>query len=125
LIVKFYQFLGPVYFDNTTYRIKVPVNNQLYEQVYNFGKHVKYNKTAFPNVYVEFDYVYSSYFYIEASTGILYLRRKLYPGTFSVRVEIEYDVTLKNGTVFSDDDYVYATVVALGKNIVLLNMGRL
>ena len=74
-----------------------------------------YNKSAFRSVYIEFDYVYSSYFSIDASSGDLYVRRALYPGRFSVRVEIEYDVTLKNGTVFSDDEYVYATVYAIGK----------
>ena len=74
-----------------------------------------FNASAFRSVYVEFDYVYSSYFGIDATSGDLYLHRPLYPGTFSVRIEIEYDVTLKNGTIVSDDDYVYATVVAIGK----------
>ena len=92
--------------------------------MYDFRKHVVYNKTRFPHVYVEFVYVYSSYFRIEASTGILYVRRKLSIGSYSVRIEIEYDVTLKNGTVFSDNEYVYATVVVVGENIVLVNMGR-
>ena len=107
--------LGPVHFDNTTYRIIVPTNTKAYEGVYNFRKHVMFNRTAFRNVYVEFDYVYSSYFGIDATSGELYLRRTLYPRIYSVRIEIEYDVTLKNGTVVSDDDYVYATVVAIGK----------
>ena len=107
--------LGPVHFDNTTYRITVPTNTLVYDTVYNFRKHVMFNRTAFRSVYVEFDYVYSSYFAIDATSGDLYLRRTLYPGTFSVRIEIEYDVTLKNGTVVSDDDYVYATVVAVGE----------
>jgi len=67
-------------------------------------------------VYYEFDYVYSSYFAIDASTGVLYVRRSLVPGSFNVRVEIEYDVTLLNGTVFSDDDYAVVTVVTVGKD---------
>ena len=107
--------LGPVHFDNTSYRIVTNTSIQVYETVYNFRKHVVFNTSAFRSVYFEFDYVYSSYFAIDATSGELYLRRALYPGTFSVRIEIEYDVTLKNGTVFSDDDYVYATVVAVGK----------
>jgi len=93
--------------------------------VYDFSKHVKYNKNAFSNVYIEFEDVYSLYFNIEASTGILYVKRELYPKTFSFEIEIEYDVTLKNGTVFSDYEYAYTTVVAIGKNIVLLNIGML
>ena len=87
--------------------------------MYNFKQHVVYNESAFRNVYFEFDYVYSSYFAIDASSGDLYVQRALYPGTFSVRIEIEYDVTLKNGTVFSDDEYVYTTVVAIGEITVL------
>lgn len=107
---------GPVHFDNSTYRITVSTELKVYKEVYDFKKHVVYNKTAFKAVYFEFDYVYSSYFTMEPTSGKLYVRRELYPGTFSVRIEIEYDVTLKNGTVVSDDDYVYATVVALGEN---------
>ena len=52
---------------------------------------------------------------MEASTGVLYVRRGLFPTTYSVRIEIEYDVTLQNGTVFSDDEYVYARITAIGK----------
>ena len=54
---------------------------------------------------------------METSTGVLYVRRALYPSTFSVRIEIEYDVTLKNGTIFSDDEYVYVRITAIGENI--------
>ena len=87
--------------------------------MYSFKQHVKYNESAFRNVYFEFDYVYSSYFAIDPSSGDLYVRRVLYPTTFTVRIEIEYDVTLKNGTVFSDDEYVYARIVAIGEITVL------
>ena len=86
--------------------------------MYNFRKHVVYNESAFRSVYVEFDYVYSSYFGIDRTSGDLYLRRTLYPRIYSVRIEIEYDVTLKNGTIFSDDGYVYATVAAVGEILV-------
>ena len=48
------------------------------------------------------------------------MRRALIPGRYFVRVEIEYDVTLKNGTVFSDDEYVDAIVVAIGKIVVYM-----
>ena len=59
---------------------------------------------------------------MDASSGILYVRRALYATSFSVRIEIEYDVTLKNGTVVSDDEYIYATIVALGKKYGVSNM---
>ena len=52
---------------------------------------------------------------MEASTGVLYVRRVLYPTSFSVRIEVEYDVTLKDGTVVSDDEYVYAQITAIGE----------
>ena len=95
----------------------VPTNLQVYDPVHDFNQYVVVNRSAFKNVYYEFDYVYSSYFSMESSTGVLYLRRELSPGSFSVRIEIEYDVTLKNGTIVSDDDYVYATIIALGKGL--------
>ena len=76
--------------------------------------------SAFRSVYFEFDYLYSSYFAIDATSGDFYVRRPLFPGTFTVRIDIEYDVTLKNGTVFSDDDYVYVTVIVVGKIMVYL-----
>ena len=113
---------GPVHFDNSTYRIVVSTNLQPNEPVYDFSKHVVYNRSAFDSVYYEFDYVNSSYFTMDAFSGILYVRRALYPTSFSVRIEIEYDVTLKNGTVVSDDEYVYATIVALGKKYGVSNM---
>jgi len=111
-----FSYTGAVYFDNSTYRVEVTTALEQFDHVYDFNKHIVYNKSYFARVYYEFDYVYSSYFAIEASTGVMYARRTLVPGTFNVRVEIEYDVTLKNGTLFSDDDYVYVTVVAKGKN---------
>ena len=119
MVLVIFLLLGPVHFDNTTYRINITTELPVYAEVYDFSKHVVYNKSAYSSVYVEFDYVYSSYFTMEASTGILYVRRKLYPTTYSVRIEIEYDVTLKNGTIIRDDDYVYATIVALGENSML------
>ena len=115
LILSLYCLAGPVHFDNSTYFISVSTNLQPSEQVYDFSQHIVVNRSAFRNVYFEFDYVYSSYFTMEASTGILYVRRALYPTTFSVRIEIEYDVTLKNGTVVSDDEYVYARITAVGE----------
>ena len=108
-----------MYFDNSTYRVEVTTALEPYDHVYDFSKHIVYNETSFLRVYYEFDYVYSSYFAIEASTGVLYTRRILIPGTFTVRIEIEYDVTLLNGTIFSDDDYVYVTVAAIGKNFIV------
>jgi len=105
-----------VYFDNSTYRIEVTTAIEQFDHVYDFSKHIVYNASSFSRVYFEFDYVYSSYFAIEASTGILYTRRTLLPNRYTVRVEIEYDVTLLNGTVFSDDDYVYITIIAVGKD---------
>ena len=107
--------LGPVYFDNSTYIITVPISLQPNDEVYDFSQHIVFNRSAFRSVYFEFDYVYSSYFTMEASTGVLYVRRALYPTTFSVRIEIEYDVTLKNGTIVSDDEYVYARITAVGE----------
>ena len=115
LLLSLYYLAGPVRFDNSTYYITVPINIQPYERVHDFSQHIVVNRSAFRNVYFEFDYVYSSYFTLAASTGILYVRRALYPTTFSVRIEIEYDVTLKNGTVVSDDEYVYARITAIGK----------
>ena len=72
--------------------------------MYDFSQHIVFNRSAFRSVYFEFNNVNSSYFTMEASTGVLYVSRVLYPSTFSVRIEIEYDVTLQNGTVVSDDE---------------------
>ena len=115
LVLSLYCLAGPVRFDNSTYFITVPINIKPYERVYDFSQHIVVNKSAFRNVYFEFEYVYNSYFTMEASTGILYVRRALYPTTFSVRIEIEYDVTLKYGTVVSDNEYVYARITAIGE----------
>ena len=106
---------GPVYFDNSTYIIRIPTSLQPSDEVYDFGQHIVFNRSAFQNVYYEFDYVYSSYFTMEATTGVLYVRRPLYPTSFSVRIEIEYDVTLFNGSVVSDDEYVYASIITIGE----------
>ena len=76
-----------------------------------------YNKSAFQNVYIEFDYVNTPYYSMEASTGVLYTQRALSPGGVAVRIEIEYDVTLKNGTVISDSAYAYAIIAAIGESI--------
>ena len=120
---------GPVYFDNSTYIITVPISLQPYDKVYDFSQHIVFNRSAFRNVYIEFDYLYSSYFTMEATTGVLSVRRALYPTSFSVRIEVEYDVTLNNGTVVSDDEYVYATIIAIGEehdisaiNVMLINI---
>ena len=116
-MLSFYCPSGPVHFDNTTYALTVPTSLQPNDPVYDFGQHIVVNRSAFGSVYVEFDYMYSSYFTMEASTGVLYVRRALYPSTFSVRIEVEYDVTLKNGTVVSDYEFVYARITAVGENI--------
>ena len=99
--------------------------------MYDFSQHIVFNRSAFQNVYYEFDYLYSSYFIMEATTGVLSVRRALYPTSFSVRIEVEYDVTLNNGTVVSDDEYVYATIIAIGEehdistiNVMLINILR-
>ena len=115
LVLSFYCLAGPVRFDNSTYIITIPINIQPYERVHDFSQHIVVNRSAFRSVYFEFDYVYNYYFTMEASTGILYVRRALYPTTFSVRIEIEYDITLKNGTVVSDDEYVYARITTIGE----------
>ena len=83
-------------------------------------KHIVYNESAFRSVNIKFDRIYHNYFSIKVSSGDLYVRRALIPGRYFVRVEIEYDVTLKNGTVFSDDEYVDAIVVAIGKIVVYM-----
>ena len=116
-MLSFYCPSGPVQFDNSTYALTVPTSLQPNDQVYDFSQHIVFTRSAFRSVYFEFNYVYSSYFIMEASTGVLYVRRALYPSTFSVRIEIEYDVTLINGTVVSDNEYVYARITAVGENI--------
>ena len=103
--------------DFSTYPITVSVNLQPTEKVYDFSQHIVYNKSAFQNVYIEFDYVNTPYYSMEASTGVLYTQRALSPGSVAVRIEIEYDVTLKNGTVISDSAYAYAIIVAIGESI--------
>jgi len=54
---------------------------------------------------------------MEESTGILYVQRPLYLTTFSIQIAIEYDVTLKNGTIVSDNESVNATIITIGENI--------
>ncbi|XP_065905663.1 uncharacterized protein [Dysidea avara] len=109
------QGIGPVYFDNSAYRVEVTSALEQCDHIYDFNKHILYNTTSFSRVYYKFDDITSSYFAIGASTGVLYARRTLVPGTFTIRIEIEYDVTFRNGSVFSStDEYVYATVVVIG-----------
>ena len=120
LILKCFSFLlGPVKFDNTTYRITVPLSVQVYDVVYNFMKHIMFNESAFKSVNIKFG-VTSSYFSINASSGDLYMRRALRPATFSFKVNIQYDVTLKNGAVFSSYEDKSARVVVVGKIMVYI-----
>ena len=109
--------LGPVYFDNSAYNITVTTNLQPTEVVHDFSHHILFNRSAFRNVYFQFNYVNNYYFSMEESTGILYVQRPLYLTTFSIQIAIEYDVTLKNGTIVSDNESVNATIITIGENI--------
>ena len=117
LLLTIIVLSGLVHFDNSIYRINISTNLQPNEEVYDFSQHIVFNDSAFQNVYVEFDFVYDPHFSIEASTGVLYTQRTLPPKVFYLQIEIEYDVTLADGTVVSDGDHVNALITAIGENI--------
>ena len=117
LLLTIIVFSGLVHFDNSIYRINISTNLQPNEEVYDFSQHIVFNDSAFQNVYVEFDFVYDPHFSIESSTGVLYTQRTLPPKVFYLQIEIEYDVTLADGTVVSDGDHVNALITAIGENI--------
>ncbi|XP_065899805.1 uncharacterized protein [Dysidea avara] len=110
------QGIGPLHFDNSTYRIMLLVEQRVNDSVFDFGQHIVISTDDYHDIHYQFPQLhYSYYFHIDNTTGKLFISRALPPAkTFSIYISFNYNATLMNGTIIKDGTGVYAIITAAG-----------